>query len=85
VRENLREVLGRSPDPDEVYAEAHRPKGSTVTKSKKTTVTSTWEDIAGEEGSEGDGRNESVSIPSHTILHDTWHRLYVTVHKYYPG
>ena len=26
VRDHLREVLGRSPDPDEVYAEAHRPK-----------------------------------------------------------
>ena len=64
VRENLREVLGRSPDPDEVYAEAHRPKGSTGTKTKKKTVTPTWEYIAGEEESEGDGHNESVDISS---------------------
>ena len=35
VRENLREILGRSPDPDEVYTEAHRDKGSRVKKEKK--------------------------------------------------
>ena len=67
VRDHLREVLGRSPDPDEVYAEAHRPKGWPVTKTKKKTVTPKWEDIAREEESEGDGRNESEdrSSPKH--------------------
>ena len=68
VRENLREVLGRSPNPDEVYAEAHRPKGSTGTKAKKKTITPTWEDIDGEFESEGDRRNESVSKSYHLWL-----------------
>ena len=81
VRENLREVLGRSPDPDEVYAEAHHPKGSTGTKTKKKAVTPTWEDVANEEESEADGRNESVSIYSHNLFPPTSPRTYVTVHK----
>lgn len=56
VRENLRETLGRSPDPDEVYTEAHRPKGSKKKKAKKETVSENWEDIAEERGtSEEDG------------------------------
>ena len=67
VRDHLREVLGRSPDPDEVYAEAHRPKGSIGTKTKKKTVSPKWEDMAGEEESEGDKRAESMerSSPRH--------------------
>ena len=64
VRDLLREVLGRSPDPDEVYAEAHRPKGSTGAKTRKKTITPKWEDLAGEEESEGDGRGESVDRSS---------------------
>ena len=35
VRENMREILGRSSDPDKVYTEAHRRKGSRVKKEKK--------------------------------------------------
>ena len=64
VRENLREVLGRSPDPDEVYAEAHRPKGCTRARRKKRALTPMWEDIAGEDQSEGDERNSSVDKSS---------------------
>ena len=64
VIESLREVLGRSPDPDEVYAEAHRPKGSTRARSKKGTLTPMWEDIAGKDQSEGDKRNTSVDKSS---------------------
>ena len=64
VRENLREVLGRSPDPDEVYAEAHRPKGCIGPKSKKKTFTPMWEGIPGEDASEGEERNSSASKSS---------------------
>jgi len=64
VRDHLREVLGRSPDPDEVYAEAQRPKGCSVTKTRKKTLTPKWQDIGREEESEGDGRNESDHRPS---------------------
>lgn len=70
VRDHLREVLGRSPDPDEVYAEAHRPKGPTGSKSKKKIITPKWEDLAGEEGSEGDGRNEWVERASPKLCTD---------------
>jgi hypothetical protein len=70
VRDHLREVLGRSPDPDEVYAEAQRPKGPTGSKTSKKTVSPNWEDLAGEEGSEGDRRNESVERASPKICTD---------------
>jgi hypothetical protein len=64
VRESLREVLGRSPDPDEVYAEAHRPKGCSGAKTKKKTVTPMWEDIVGIDLSEGDERDPSMDKSS---------------------
>ena len=70
VRDHLQEMLGRSPDPDEVYAEAQRPKGPTGSKTKKKTVSPNWEDLAGEEGSEGDGRNESVERASPKLCTD---------------
>lgn len=61
VRESLRETLGRSPDPDEVYAEATRPKGSTVTKEKKVTATLKCEEVEGEEYSDNDDDDEELS------------------------
>ena len=58
VRENLREMLGRSPDLDEVYTEAHRDKGSRVKKEKD--IVSPNFDISGEEDtSEEDGSDAS--------------------------
>ena len=59
VRENLREILGRSPDPDEVYTEAHRDKGSRVKKEKKEVVMDKWENIAEEDMSDEDGETHS--------------------------
>jgi len=59
VRENLREILGRSPDPDEVYSEAHREKGSRVKKEKKDAVSTKWDSSAQEDTSEEDGEEES--------------------------
>ena len=59
VRENLREILGRSPDPDEVYTEAHRDKGSRMKKEKKEGVLSRWDNIAEEDMSEEDGETQS--------------------------
>ena len=59
VRENLREILGRSPDPDEVYTEAHRDKGCRGKKEKKDMVSTKWDNIAEEEMSEEDGDEQS--------------------------
>lgn len=59
VRENLREELGRSPDPDEVYVEAHRPKGPVAVKSKQETNNPQWEEVTGEESTDGLNRNKS--------------------------
>ena len=60
VRENLREILGRSPDPDEVYTEAHRDKGSKMKKEKKMKVISNkWDNIAEEDMSDKDGETQS--------------------------
>ena len=69
VRDHLREVLGRSPDPDEVYAEAHRPKGGTGMKSKKKIVNPEYEDLGEEEESEDDKHNEweDRSYPKHRV------------------
>jgi hypothetical protein len=58
VRENLREILGRSPDPDEVYTEAHRDKGSRMKKEKEG-GSSKWDNIAEEDMSEEDGETQS--------------------------
>lgn len=59
VRESLREILGRSPDPDEMYAEARRDKGFAGLTPKKETVHSEWEDIDGQELSDEDGQDHS--------------------------
>ena len=40
LRENLWEILGRSPDPYDVYTEAHRDKGSRM---KKEVVSNKWD------------------------------------------
>ena len=58
VRENLREILGRSPDPDEVYTEAHRDKGSRMKKEKKEGVSNKWDNIAEEDMSDEDGETQ---------------------------
>ena len=58
VRENLREILGRSPDPDEVYAEAHRDKGSRVKKDLDK-ISTKWSNSAEEDTSEEAGDEES--------------------------
>jgi hypothetical protein len=65
VRENLREILGRSPDPDEVYVEAHRHKGSRVKKERKEAVSPKWADMADDDTSEEEGgeHSPSKSIP----------------------
>lgn len=55
VREILRETFGRSPDPDEVYAEAQPLNGATRTKVKKETNSSNCEDIETEIESQEDG------------------------------
>ena len=59
VRESLREILGRSPDPDEVYTEAHRDKGSRMKKEKKDIVSKKWDSSAQEDTSEEDGEEQS--------------------------
>ena len=59
VRENLRQILGRSPDPDEVYTEAHRDKGSRVKKEKKDGGLTKWDSSAEEDTSEEDGEEHS--------------------------
>ena len=59
VRENLREILGRSPDPDEVYTEAHRDKGSRMKKEKKEVVSDKWDNIAEDDTSDEDGDSQS--------------------------
>ena len=64
MRDHLRVVLGRSPDPDEIYVEAHRPKGCIGTKKKTITSTPMWEDIAGIDLSEGGERDSSVDKSS---------------------
>ena len=68
VRDHLRVVLGRSPDPDEIYVEAHRPKGCIGTKKK--TITPKWGDLDGEEESEGDGRNDSAERSPSKLCND---------------
>ena len=60
VRENLREIFGRSPDPDEVYMEAHRHKGSTVKKEKEETIYTKWDNIAQDDTSEEDSGEQSM-------------------------
>lgn len=70
VRENLRETLGRSPDPDEVYAEVHRDKGSGKTKYQKDTPTLNWAVNAGEESSEDADQEDSVEISSEPRSND---------------
>lgn len=60
VRESLRERFGRSPDPDEVFAEVHRPKGSTVTKEGTAKPTAKWEEHAEEGSAEDSDRQQSL-------------------------
>lgn len=68
MRENLKEVLGRSPDSNEVYHKlAHRPKGSRASKAKKQEGTSKSEESAGPESTEGDGQDESVQKSSERL------------------
>ena len=55
VRENLREIMGRSPDPDEVYTEAHPDKGTIVKKEKKEIVSPKWDNMAEDDTAEEDG------------------------------
>ena len=79
VRENLREILGRSPDPDEVYTEAHRDKGTRV-KKEMDKVSTKW-DISAEEGtSEEDGEEESMenSIQGGASYEGVGHKSQVT-------
>lgn len=59
VRENLREILGRSPDPDEVYTEAHRDKGSRMKKEEKEVVSIKWDNTAEEDTHDDDGESQS--------------------------
>ena len=59
VRESLREILGRSPDPDEVYTEAHRDKGSRVKKEMKKRVSPKWANLAEDDTSEEDEVEQS--------------------------
>ena len=59
VRESLREILGRSPDPDEVYAEAMREKGSRVKKEKKDRGSKKWDSSAEEDTPDSDGDSQS--------------------------
>jgi hypothetical protein len=63
VRENLREILGRSPDPDEVYTEAHRDKGTGV-KKEVDKVDSKWDISAEEDTAEEDGEEDSMENSS---------------------
>lgn len=60
VRESLRELLGRSPDPEEVYAEARQHKGYDMVTVKKEKGKSKCEDSAGQESSEEDGQFQSA-------------------------
>ena len=59
VRENLREILGRSPDPDEVYTEAHRDKGSRMKKDKKEVISNKWDNMLEEDTSYEEGESQS--------------------------
>ena len=59
VRESLREILGRSPDPDEVYTEAHRDKGSRVKKEMKKRVSPKWANLPEDDTAEEDEGEQS--------------------------
>ena len=59
VRESLREILGRSPDPDEVYTEAHRDKGSRVKKEMKKRVSPKWANLLEDDTAEEDEGEQS--------------------------
>lgn len=64
VRESLRERFGRSPDPDEVYAEATRHKGSRGRKPNKEPPTLMLEEGVEEESSENNDKEQSTEKSS---------------------
>ena len=81
VRESLREILGRSPDPDEVYAEAHRDKGSRVKKEKKDIADSKWDSSAQTVSSEEDGGEHSRENSIQGLVSDegdVWNSIHRT-------